>query len=32
MLRNEPFVESSPSVELLLVLREPFGVTGMTTR
>ena len=32
MLSNELFVKSSPSVELLLVLREPFRQTGMTTR
>ena len=32
MLSNEPFLRSSPSLELLLILREPFRLTGMTTK
>lgn len=31
MLSNEPFLRSSPSLELLLILREPFRLTSMTT-
>ena len=31
MLSNKPFLRSSPSLELQLILREPFRLTSMTT-
>lgn len=32
MLSSEPFVRSSPSVEPLLILREPLRLSVMTTK